>query len=448
MTRTQRLLSGIATSALSRGVAAIVPIITVPLALRALGATHYGAWAAALSFTAFATFADLGIGAGLMTKLPAAIATEDYRRGQRYVATGYVALGIVTLLGLAAVWALRLVMNWGVAVGGREAEGDSAIELIVLITLSGFIVNVTAMLIVRVQQAAQQIARSNLWQTAGSVAGLLAMLAAVHTGIHGAGFVAVSAFIPAVVSIANTILFFRTDLGRKLSPRIRAFEWSVAKSLMGIGSRFLLITALMGVSLGSDAWIVAHAASLSDVPGYAIPARVFGVIGTAVSVLTVPLWPTSSHAVASGDLEWVTRSTRRLSIVTPAIVGLVSVAGAVLGPTLINSWLGGKVHVEPMLLWGFALWNVAQAVVGPAFMVQNAVGVLKPQIIGYAVLVILVPVKWLAVTTIGTTWVPFVTTAGYCLAIWPAAISGYRRSMRLVYARRESVRSVASGIRR
>lgn len=444
MTRTQRLLSGIATSALSRGVAAIIPIVTVPLALQALGETHYGAWAAALSFTAFATFADLGIGAGLMTTLPVAIATEDYRRGRRYVATGYIALGLVTSLALAVIWSLRLVINWGVAVGGREALGDPAIETIVLITLSGFVLNVTAMLIVRVQQAAQQIARSNLWQTAGSIAGLLAMLSAARAGVHGPAFVAVAAFVPAAVSILNTILFFRTTLGRKLSPRLSAFEWPVARSLMAIGSRFLLITLLMGISLGSDAWIMAHAASLSNVPNYAVPARIFGVIGTAVSVLTAPLWPTSSHAVASGDLEWVTRATRRLSILTPIIVGLISVAAAASGPKLISWWLGGKLLVDPALLWGFAIWNVAQAVVGPAFMVQNAVGVLRPQIIGYAFLLVLVPMKWLTVITLGMTWVPYVTAAGYLLAVWPAAFIGYRKAMRLVHDRRESANRLAS----
>jgi O-antigen/teichoic acid export membrane protein len=215
---------------------------------------------------------------------------------------------------------------------------------------------------------------------------------------------------------------------------------------MGVGARFLLITLLMGVSLGSDAWIVAHAASLSDVPNYAIPARIFAVIGTAVSVLTMPLWPTSAHAVASGDLEWVTRATRRLSVLTPVVVGLVSVTAAVLGPTLISWWLGGRLQVDPTMLWGFALWNVAQAVVGPVFMVQNAVGVLKPQIIGYAILLLVVPMKWLTVVAIGTTWVPYVTTIAYCLAIWPAAITGYRGAMRLVRDRRATATEGAAGV--
>lgn len=439
MTRTRRLVSGILTAALSRGTAAIVPIITVPLALTALGATQYGAWAAALAFTGFVTFADLGVGAGLMTALPAAIAKGDFARARRYVTTAYLALGLVSFVALAVIWALRWVLDWGFVIGGREALGDSAIELIVLVTLSGFALNITAMLIVRVQQAAQQIGRSNIWQTVGSLAGLAAMLVAANAGVHGAAFVAVAAFVPTAVSVLNSILFFRTDLGRNLSPRPDSFEWSVARSLMSIGARFLLITLLMGVSLGSDAWIVAHAASLTDVPAYAIPARIFGVIGTAVSVLTVPLWPTTAHAIASGDFAWAARATRRLSIITPAIVGAVSVAAALLGPSLIDWWLQGQVRIDPVLLWGFAVWNIVQAVVGPIFMVQNAVGVLRPQIVGYALLLLVVPAKWLTVAYLGTTWVPYVTTVAYCLAIWPAAVVGYRRAVRLVRERAASV---------
>ncbi len=438
MTRTRRLVSGIGTSALSRGAAAIIPIITVPVALQALGQTHYGAWAAALSFTAFATFADLGIGAGLMTRLPAALAAEDYRLGRRYVATGYVALSLVTLLALAVIWALRWVIDWGVVIGGRESLDDPAVEWIVLVTLSGFASNIVAMLIVRVQQAAQQISRSNLWQTGGSLASLTAVLVAAQSGVSGPAFVAVAAFVPTAVSVLNTVVFFRTGLGRKLRPGIAALEWPVARALMDVGGRFLLITLLMGAFLGSDAWIVAHAASLDAVSAYAIPSRVFAVVGTAVSVLTMPLWPTSSHAIASGDLEWVTRATRRLSNITPAIVGLVSVIAALFGPALLGWWLGGQLQVDQTLLWGFALWNVAQAVVGPVMMVQNAAGVLRPQIIGYAILVLLVPAKWLTIIWFGTTWIPFVTTAAYLMTIWPAAIIGYRRAMISVRQRRDA----------
>lgn len=427
--RHQRLLGGIASSAVSRGTAAIAPIVTVPIALTALGVAGYGAWSAALALTAFTSFADLGIGAGLMTRLSATMAVGNVVKSRRLVSSAYTALGAVVLTALLLLWGSSFFVPWAAVVGGPASAADSNVGAIALVTLSGFILNVLAGMIVRVQYAAQEVARSNIWQASGNIAGIAAVLLAASLGATGAGFVAVAAFVPILVAAANAILFFSRGKGRRISPSVRHFHLSTTRDLASIGFRYLVISIMMSVSLGVDSWIVAQTSSLSDVPDYAIPARVFAMVGTLVSVLTIPLWPTSAEALSSGDTGWVRRTARRMTIVTPAIVGLVSIAAVFAAPFAFHIWLGGKVQNDLFLMAGLALWNIVQACVAPAFMVQNAAGTLRPQIIGYAILLLVFPVKWIVTASFGFTWLPFITSIAYMVIIWPAARIGYRQAL-------------------
>lgn len=430
MTRGRRLLGGIASSAVSRGTAAIAPIVTVPVALTALGVEGYGAWSAALALTAFTAFADLGIGAGLMTRLSASIAVGDVVRSRRLVSSAYTALGLVVAAALILLWGSSGLVPWARVVGGPASASNRAVGAIALVTLSGFILNVIAGLIVRVQYAAQEVARSNLWQAGGSLAGIVAVLVAASLGATGAGFVATAAFVPILIAAVNAVLFFSSKRGRSMSPSVRHFHLSTTRDLASIGVRFLVVSMMMSIALGVDSWIVAQTSSLAQVPQYAIPARVFAMVGTLVSVLTIPLWPTSAEALSAGETAWVRRTARRMTIVTPVIVGAASLIAVAAAPLAFDLWLGGKVPNDTFLLLGLALWNIVQACVAPAFMVQNAAGALRPQMIGYAVLLAVFPVKWVVASTLGFTWLPLVTSIAYVIIIWPAAWIGYRRALK------------------
>ncbi|MGH3703160.1 MAG: lipopolysaccharide biosynthesis protein [Agromyces sp.] len=443
MSRTRRLIGGIATSFVSRGLAALAPLVTVPAALGFLGVGPYGAWAAALALTSFAAFADLGIGAGLMTKLADALAVGDRARASRLIASGYAAVGSLCALVLVALWSLAPFVDWSVLITGTREEPGVETRGIVLVTLTAFIVGVVTSLIVRVQYGAQQIAGSNLWSSAGSIAGIVMTFAAVGIASGQAQFIAIVSFTPIVVALANTAWFFSLGRGRAFRPRFRDIGRIEIVALLRLGWRFLAIQILMTLSLSTDAWIVGQAVSLEAATAYSIPARIFAVIGVAVSVLTIPLWPSNAEAIRQGDVAWVRRITRRMTIISPAVAAALAVAGIVWGPAAIDWWLDGAIETPSAFLIGLGAWAVVQAIVAPAFMVQNSVEVLRPQLIGYLLLLIAVPLKFVVASSAGYEFLPFVSVACYCVLIWPAALIGYRRSMAVARRRSERTEGIA-----
>ncbi len=316
-------------------------------------------------------------------------------------------------------------------VSGAKDPHDGTVSAIALATLAAFLGNIVASLVIRVQYGIGKQATSNLWQAAGSLTSLGVAVAAARADPGPGAFVAWCAFAPVGVSLVNTASFFLlTSEGRRLRPSPHLFSTKVLRQILGLGSRFLVITVLLTVSTQVDAWLVAHTATLQDVPTFSVPARVFAIIGTLALTLTQPLWPLHAQALAAGDIEWVSSITRRMTTVTLAVVGGAGVLATVLGPGLVDVWLQSGIAREPVLWAGLAAWWFTQAATGPAFMAQNGAEVLGPQTFGYAALLLSLPVKWWVAQKYGFVWIPWVGAGAFLLIIWPACLVGYRHTLR------------------
>ncbi|MBM6401107.1 hypothetical protein [Phycicoccus sonneratiae] len=416
--------------------AVLTPLLLVPISLDYLGAEGYGAWSAALAVTSLMLFADLGLGTGLMTKLgqlsarDRAPGTEGERLARAYVTNAYLVATLIVLAGWLILLLTTRVVPWAALLGATDPR-DPEISAIALATLAAFVGNIVASLVVRVQYGIGQQAVSNVWQTVGSLASLAVAFVAAKSDPGAGTFVAWCAFTPVAIALLNTLtFFFLTTQGRGLRPDLSLSSFGVLRQILGLGSRFLLITVLLTVSTQVDPWLVAHTAGLEDVPTFSVPARIFAVIGTLALSLTQPLWPLHAQALAAGDVDWVSVVTRRMTVVSVAAVGGAGALAAVLGPGLVDAWLQSGIAREPVLWAGLAAWWVAQSATGPAFMAQNGAEVLGPQTLGYLALLVSLPLKWWVSETYGFIWIPWVGAVAFLLIIWPACTLGYHRTLR------------------
>ncbi|HCS61368.1 MAG TPA: hypothetical protein DIW46_08235 [Microbacterium sp.] len=424
--RSATVFRGVLAALVSRGIYVLAPLVTIPLALQQLGVNGYGAWSAALALTAFTSFADLGLGVGLMTRLAGALADSDRDRARVLVASTYgMAAAIVALL-IAALWSTAPWIDWAQIIGG-SGPGDQAI---VLITLTVFLLNVVAGLIVRIQYAAQQVALSNAWQSAASLMGIGGVLAAVALDVSSPIFVLMAGASQTFVTLVNAWWFFTFGAGREFRPSIRSFRGSESKALIRLGGRFLIISVLISLSMATDPLIIGNAVGLEAVAEYAVPAKIFAMLTTVVSAISIPLWTANVEALRVGDAAWVRRITQRMTVLSGGSVLVLAAVAVLLAPWVIATWLGGQIDPSVILLCGLGTVATVQAIAAPLFMVQNAAEVLLPQTIGYALLLLMVPIKWFVVVGFGSEWIPWITVAGYCLFVWPTAVVGYRRAVR------------------
>jgi len=107
--RHRRLLLTTFASLGGRLVSLLTVLISVPMMANYLGSERYGLWAAVGSLLALFSFADLGIGSGLVNAITECHGRDDVDAARQYIASAFAMLtGVAILLGLAFV----LVYPW------------------------------------------------------------------------------------------------------------------------------------------------------------------------------------------------------------------------------------------------------------------------------------------------------------------------------------------------
>ena len=425
--RSRALGAGIATSVLCKAIAAIGPLVLIPITLDYLGPDLYGLWMTVLAVTSMAMWADLGLGFGLMTQLARSHAERDVDTARKQVSTTYalvIAVGVVLLVFL---WLLAPVVPWSVLLAPADVDLAGSSASIALICFTAFVINIPLSLVHQVQYSAQRVSVSNVWQAGCTVASVFLAAGAVRLDLGATYVVAAAAGGPLVVNLLNTLYTFLGPC-RQVSPRPRCVDSTVGLRLLRLGSQFFVISICTSLALNVDSVIIAHTIGLDAVTGYSVTARVFLALGMIVTVINMPLWPAAGGAIARRDREWILTTTRRMTLVSGITVAVAAVLIWVVGGAAVSAWTSGAVEPDRALLAALSVWWLLLATASPRFMVQNSAGVLGPQLVGWCLfLVVTVPVKWFAAELSGVAAVVWTGAVGYLLILWPTAAVGFRR---------------------
>lgn len=425
--RSRSLLRGISTSFLSRGVSALAPLAMIPLMLPALGPSKYGVWSTIVSVTAMLVWADLGLGSGLLTRLSRHLASDDIRSARRDIATTYAIVSVVAVflavLALASPW----LLSWPRVLG---APAESGAVDIALVSLLSFSVNMPLSLIQRVMYAAQRVGQSNAFTAAGPLISLGLTFLAVTWNASAPAIVLGASLGPPLANLVATIWFFARH--RHLIPDSRDGQSQQPMALLALGGQFVLISVFSSVANNADSMIIAQTLGAERVAEYSVSARVMGSMGLLINLVNLPFWPATAAALAQGNSDWVRRTALKMGTLSGVFVMVAALGIMALSKPLIAGLSQDLVERDVALLASLGIWWTAVAVTSPMMMVQNAAGVLGPQLLGWVVfLVVSVPAKWGALSLSGGQiyTAPLVGAVAYCFVIIPLAINGFRRSL-------------------
>ena len=120
-----------------------------------------------------------------------------------------------------------------------------------------------------------------------------------------------------------------------------------------------------------------------------------------------------------------------MQLVSVATIVAVSLPLVLFGDDLITLWTGQSLDISTTLMAGLACWWVVMAALSPVFVVQNAAGLVRPQLLGWAIYALVsIPTKAYAASTFGVELVPWVGVALLLFTVGPAALHGYRLVLR------------------
>lgn len=378
--RRRRVVLSALASATAKVLSVVTLLITVPLTLNYLGAERYGMWMIISSLIAMLSFADLGMGNGLLNSVAQAHGRSDLVAIRRFISSGFTILTAVASLVLVSFAVVYPWLTWAKVFNATSALAQSEAGPALATFVFFFALNIPLGVVGRVQAGLQQAFRASLWQCVGSLLGLASMLVVIYSEA-GLPWLVASAFgAQAIAAVCNTVQYFgrsRTDL----RPRMADVSRGAVKHIANTGMLFLVLQIVSAVAYSSDNLVIAQRLGASSVTEYAIPEKLFSLIAMAIAIMLAPLWPAYGEALARGDLQWVRNAFRRSLLVALGLASAMSLALVFAAPRLISLWVGQTVEPPLLLLVGLGLWKIVEAGGIALAMLLNGAHVVRVQMI-------------------------------------------------------------------
>jgi O-antigen/teichoic acid export membrane protein len=370
----------------ARGIAFATAFITIPLTLRYLGAERYGMWSTLTSIIALASFADLGLGNGLLNTLARAHGLDDRSAAQRQVSSAFVVLAtIATALALAFALAYGRV-DWARLFNVSSPQARSEAGPATAVFVACFLVNLPIAVVTRIRQAYQEGYKTSFFEAGGNLLSLGIVVAAIHAQAPVVVLVAAMAGIPTLATLVNAIVLFVKDR-RWLRVSASSYDGPTARRLLVSGLLFFALQLAGALYYAPDNLIVAQLHGPEAVARYAVVAKLFSVSVLLSEVSLAPIWPAYREAMARGDSMWVRQAL--LHSIGIAVVGSLLFATVLVGfgNLVIAAWVGRDMFASLGVLTGLGLWTVLGTVGTAVAMYLNAANLISVQVACAAVMV-------------------------------------------------------------
>ena len=398
------------TAMLAKIIAVLTPLITVKINLRYMGEEVYGLWSAVVSLFTMFTYADLGLGSGLQTELSRKY--KDVNESRKLISSSYILLTGISVLLLVVFLIIYPFLNWAEIVNAESADTIAIAGAVVLAIVIPRIVNVPFSLINRVELAYQEGFKYNLWQIAGNIINLIAIIGLSYTNLGPLALIWASSLVTVIISILNTVVFFLFQK-KEVKIKFKFFDKKYVKDLLKVGIMFFILSIFTTLSLSIDNFIVAKAQGLAEVTSYSIMYKIVSMISVVSAMLSTPMWTANGDALARGDVQWVKKATNKITLVSFALSFLASVGVLVLISPALKILTDGVVKPDYMLLVGMCLYQIIVSITNPYFMILNSTKKIVFQIINYIIFsVISLPLKYYCALNYGVvsvTWVGVIT---------------------------------------
>jgi O-antigen/teichoic acid export membrane protein len=355
----RRLLMGIGSSGMSQAIAAVQPILLVPLFLRAWGAKEYGRWLVLTALVSYLSMLDFG-GQNYIGNL----LTIDYAQGRKESFRERLSEGVslFTFIALAAFIFLVILLlglvNLNLPVVGNALPAKD--RWIILFLGSAFLLSIPSGIYVTAYRASGLFVRGTML---GNVLrmGHLASSAVLL-------YIAVSPFVYALVFLIAAVIGTMVIVwdSRRKMVACRQIHVGLAEAKRGRrylrgALQFWLLALATGLNQQGVLLVLAISTSPAIVALYATHRTAAGLVGYMGSLLQAPLWPELSFLWARecrAELGHVALLAIRVVVV---VSGLGALTMWVLLPFIYPVWTGRQLQLQPSLFAVFLVQGVLAA---------------------------------------------------------------------------------------
>ena len=415
--RTGRLLQGVFSALLSKGIVIGVSAVSIPITIRYLGPENFGVWITISTALSMLLVLDLGVANSLTNFISEAYAKDDPEHASKYSTTALGATAVLALLLGAVAWCIWPTLHWERLFHLSSPAEAPVVSRAVAAALVIFLVGLPAGLAPKILGGYQELRAANVFVTAGSVCNLVSIIVLVH--FH-AGLVALVIASSASQVGANLLCLLWLWYFHKpwLLPQVVHLETAAARRMMKTGSEFFVMQIAGLIVFNSDNLVVTHYLGPAQVAPYSVAWRLVGYSAVVQTLMIPSLWPAFSEAFARGDMAWVRRAFKRTLLITMGISFILATIFAVAGRWAIRIWASSAAVPSEGLMLLMCVWVLLSTFTNNTATVLVAKGETRLQAwcsLGAAVVNLILSVYW--VQRIGAPGVILGTIVSYLVVL-------------------------------
>jgi O-antigen/teichoic acid export membrane protein len=387
-------------------------IATLPITISYLGVERFGLLSTITATLALLSFADFGIGNGLMNAISEAYSRNDEQLPRRLVASATAALLVLSAVLFLCGCVVISSVQWQVVLHLRGALVTAECRPTLMTFLLIFCIALPAGVAQRVQYGFQEGYVAGVWQVVGAAAGILGTLLAVFLRASLPWFVVATFGTQTIATVCSWAIELKIRRPH-LFPTFKAVEYSFCKAILKSGLLILSSQAGAAVLFSAPTLVLASMAGASAVAPFAILQRVFAIPLALTSAFAAPLWPAYAEAAASADFIWIRRTLLRSLVL---FVGLTILPTAIIELThhqIVNLLSHGDVEVGTGMALAVGIWSAVVALRQVIAVVAGGCNLLKNQAIAVPIcaLVAFLPALVHSQRMISVSAVPLLTAA-------------------------------------
>jgi len=358
--RHRRILWTTLASSFAKFTGVLTSIVTIPLTFNYLDAERFGLWMLFNTLVAFFNFADFGVGYGLLNSIANAKGKEDQKSIQTYIASGIAILWTIAFLLILIFLVIYPFVEWekvfNVSSQLAVKESYSAIVIFAICISLAIPLNI----IQKIQSALQRGFAANLWQGIASLASFLGIFLSVYLHLDLKWLVFSLLGLPLLINLLNNLWFFYFS-NNYLVLNMRLSNWQTIKEILNKGSLFFVLYFSAAFAMSMDNLLIAQWLGAAAVSNYAVTEKLFSFISLIILLFILPLWAAYSEAFARGDQTWIRKTLKRSILMSLGISSCLSLLLIIFGEKLIWLLMNKTVEIPLMLLIGFGLWKIVEA---------------------------------------------------------------------------------------
>lgn len=334
--------------------------IAVPLMISYLGEEKFGIWATMLTIFNWIMLFDFGVANGLKNKVSESLVKENYTEASSYISTAYGLIGLFSLFFYILFLLISAYIPWNQFYNTKNisyTELRSASLILAFFIFFNFWLSL-------INQIYHGLQKSSFIIFGQFVSNFFALIFIVVLKNYTKSSILLLTWAYGFSMITSNILLsvfiFRTL--NRLAPKIKYFDKTKIKPLLGIGVKFFVIQIAVVVIFLTDKILITQLLGPSSVTPYEVLFKLFSTITISHSLLLTPLWPAFSDAFYKQDFRWIQINLwQQIKIVVLLI--FISFLLALFGPSIVDLWVGNQVKASGELYFLFAffvsvsVWN-------------------------------------------------------------------------------------------